>query len=404
MWQARRREGDGVEAPRGGWPQWGLLGLLAWLLTSAQPGGAGEIAIGMSTPLKSGPVALGQSTKLGVETYFEQVNKAGGVNGHTLKLIALDDGYEPAQAAPNMRRLITEEKVLAVIGNVGTPTAVVSVPIANELKTPFLGAVTGAGLLRKSPPDRYIFNYRASYSEETASMIEGLLAIGIQPQEIAFFTQNDGYGDSGYAGGIKALKAKGYAAADQLVHGRYTRNTTHVEGALAAILESAAPPKAIIMVGAYQACAAFIKEARQDLPDTLFINVSFVGSVALAKALGEAGNGVIITQVVPWFYDDLPGVTEYLAALQAFSPSAQPDFLSLEGYLAAKLLVEGIRRSGSVTDREKLVEALEGLREFDLGVGAKASFSRTDHQASHQVWPTLVHDGEFQPFEWEQLK
>ncbi len=185
---------------------------------------AAEIKVGMSTALSGSAQALGQGMKRGIEAYFKQVNQSG-VNGNTLKLVALDDGYEPAKAAPNMRRLIDEEKVLAVLGNVGTPTAIVSVPIANEKKTLLFGAFTGAGVLRQTPPERYIINYRASYAEETAAMIEGLLSSGIKSEEIAFFTQNDGYVDAGYNGAMKALKAKGVANPENLTHGRYTRNT-----------------------------------------------------------------------------------------------------------------------------------------------------------------------------------
>ncbi len=246
--------------------------------------------------------------KKGVEAFFHHVNQSGGVHGDTLRLLALDDGYEPARAAPNMRRLIDDEKVLAVIGNVGTPTAIVTVPIAQEKRTLLFGAFTGAGVLRKTPPDRYIMNYRASYAEETAAMIDGLLGIGIKPEEIAFFTQRDGYGDAGFQGASKALEARGFMDVRKLAHGRYTRNTTHVEDALGAILDADVEPKAIIMVGAYAPCATFIGMARKELPHTLFLNVSFVGSNALLNALGAESEGVIVTQVVPHFDDPLPAL------------------------------------------------------------------------------------------------
>ncbi|MBF0613792.1 MAG: ABC transporter substrate-binding protein [Magnetococcales bacterium] len=378
------------------------------LLTRTVPGWTEEILIGMSTPLESGPVALGQNTRLGVDAYFASVNRSGGVQGRTLRLLALDDGYEPTKAAVNMRQMIDQKKVLAVIGNVGTPTAVVTAPIANESRTILLGAVTGAGLLRKNPPERYIFNYRASYAEETAAMIDGLLGIGIKPREIAFFTQNDGYGDSGYSGSVAALKKRGFAETDSLAHGRYTRNTTHIEGALATILEAEIEPRAIIMVGAYPACAAFIREARKDLPNTLFLNVSFVGSAALAKALGKDGEGVIVTQVTPALNDPAPGVQSYREALKRHQADATPDFLSLEGFLAARILVEGIRHTrlnGNIAnEREALVDALENLRDYDLEIGMLVNYSKTDHQASHKVWPTRLIQGEFQPFAWSQLK
>ena len=376
-----------------------LVGALA-LVPIAQ---AGELKIGMTTALSGPAQALGQGVKLGVEAYFHKVNAAGGVNGNTLKLTPKDDGYEPPRAAPNMRQL-AGEGVLAVIGNVGTPTAIVTVPIANELKIPLIGAFTGAGVLRKSPPERYIINYRASYAEETAAMIDGLMSAGIKPEEIAFFTQNDGYGDAGYKGGIKALKAKGYAKAEQLAHGRYQRNTVNIEDGLGTILDADVEPKAIIMVGAYKPCAAFIKLAKQELPKVHFLNVSFVGSIPLAKELGSTGDGVIITQVVPHFNADLPAVKEYHKALKAFKASATPGFVSLEGFLAAKIFVEGLKKAGANPTRESLVDGLEGVSGFQLGTGVTVNYSKSVHQASHKVWPTVIKGGQFESLNWSDLK
>ncbi len=372
-------------------------------LFSAQPI-ANELKVGMSTALSGPAQALGQNVKLGVESYFKRINDAGGVNGHKLTLIALDDGYEPAKAAPNMRTLIDQESVVAVIGNVGTPTAIVTVPIANEKSVPLFGAYTGAGVLRQSPPDRYIINYRASYAEETAAMVDGLLAAGIRPEEIAFFTQNDGYGDAGYNGAIEALQRKGFSHGSALSHGRYTRNTLNVEDALIAILDAEIEPKAIIMVGAYGPCAKFIKLAKQDLPDALFLNVSFVGSVALKEALGpDNSEGVIITQVVPHYEADLAAVKEYQADLQRYDQSAEFGFASLEGYLAAKVFVEGIKNAGNEINAESIVTGLEQIKDLDIGIGTPISYSPDEHQASHQVWPTMIQNNGFNSFEWNQL-
>jgi ABC-type branched-subunit amino acid transport system substrate-binding protein len=359
---------------------------------------AGDLKIGMSTALSGPAMALGTSMKTGVETYFNKINSAGGVNGNKIKLIAYDDGYEPDKCAPNMRKLIVEDKVLAVIGNVGTPTAMVSVPIANEEKTLLFGAMSGAGVLRKTPVDRYVINYRASYAEETAAMVDGFLAAGIKPGEIAFFTQNDGYGDAGYSGGVTALKAKGYADAEHLPHGRYTRNTVNVEDAVGIIVN--AMPKAIIMVGAYKPCAAFIKMAKEFLPDTLYANVSFVGSIPLAKELGPTGDGVIVTQVVPHFDSDLPAVAEYRTDLAG----KDPDFVSLEGYLAAKIFVEGLKNSGASPTNESIIDALENINDLDIGTGVKVSYSKNNHQASHQVWPTIIKNGKHEALDWKSLK
>lgn len=360
------------------------------------------VSVGMSAALSGPASALGHGVKTGIESYFSRVNAEGGVNGHTLVLEALDDSYEPAKAAPNMNTLIDDKGVIAVMGNVGTPTAIVTVPIANEKQTLLFGAYTGAGVLRQTPPDRYIINYRASYAEETAAMVDGLLGAGIKPEEIAFFTQNDGYGDAGYSGAVAALKAKGFSGTDSLAHGRYARNTTNVEGALGTILDADIEPKAIIMVGAYAPCAEFIKQAKLDLPDAHFINVSFVGSIPLLKKLGADAEGVIVTQVVPHYASDLPGVAQYRADLKAYGGGAEPDFVSLEGYLAAKVFAEGLKAAPTMT-REGVIDGLQSLSGLDIGTGEPVSYSKTNHQASHRVWPTVIRNGVYETLNWADL-
>lgn len=364
-----------------------------------------DIALGMTTALSGPAKALGEEMKLGVDAYFQSLNSAGGVKGNPVKLIAVDDGYEPTRAAPNMRKLLDEDKVVAVIGNVGTPTAIVTVPIANENKTLLFGAFTGADVLRKTPPDRYVINYRASYAEETAAMIAGLTSIGIKPEEIAFFTQNDGYGDAGYKGGVDALKASGYSTPEKLAHGRYERNTVNVEDALSTLLDATIEPKAIIMVGAYAPCAKFIKLAKAEFPATLFLNVSFVGSQALLKELGAEAEGVVITQVVPSYDADLPLVKEYLAALKITNPTATPGFVSLEGFAAAKTLGLALQAAQDTSSRESVIDSLEKLGSFDIGSGGKLMLSPAEHQASHQVWPTIIRNGKFQALtDWTDAK
>lgn len=380
-----------------------LLGMAFWVLCLDSDAGT-EINVGMSTALSGPAQALGQGMQAGVEAYFNKVNAAGGVHGNSLKLIAIDDGYEPSKAAPNMRKLIDELQVISVVGNVGTPTAIVTVPIANEKKTLLFGAFTGAGVLRKTPPDRYVINYRASYAEETAAMIDGLLSAGIKPEEIAFFTQNDGYGDAGYKGAISALKSKGFADTHKLAHGRYTRNTLNVEEALSVILDAKVEPRAVIMVGAYAPNASFIKIAREDFPDTLFLNVSFVGSVALARELGDAGEGIIVTQVVPDFNSDLPGVVEYRQAMKTYAPDKVPGFVSLEGYIVAKIFVEGLKKSGPEQTRESIIDGLQSLGNLDVGIGETLKYSASEHQGSHKVWPTIIRGGKYVPYDWAELK
>ena len=359
----------------------------------------------MSTAL-SGPAAdLGKNMKQGVLVGLERANRAGGIHGRSLKLIALDDGYEPTRTAPNMRTLIEQERVLAVIGNVGTPTAIAAVPIANEQKTLLFAPFTGAGVLRKKPPDRYVINYRASYAEETGAMIDALIKTGkLRTDEIAFFTQRDGYGDAGFIGGITALKLHGLKDENTVVHARYERNTLAVENALANILIASPPPRAIIMVGAYAPCAKFIKLAVESGLEAVFLNVSFVGSAPLARELGNMSPQVIVTQVVPHPQEKtLSVVEEYHADLVKQFPSASPTFGSLEGYIASRIFIQALENIKGQPDRENVIDALESLGDFDIGLGHSLRLTKKQHQASHRVWPTIFRKGDFVPFQWKDI-
>jgi branched-chain amino acid transport system substrate-binding protein len=200
--------------------------------------GQPAIKLGMSAAMSGPAQSLGTDMRAGLESYFARVNQEGGVSGRPLELIVKDDGYVPEEAIRNMHALIDKENVLAVIGNVGTPTAQVTVPIGIEKKTLMFGFFTGAGLLRTKPPNRYVFNYRASYGQETAAMVQGLLARGILPYEIAIFAQDDAYGDAGYAGVMRGLEAAGNLPGQGLVQGRYERNTLDVEKALLDIVDA----------------------------------------------------------------------------------------------------------------------------------------------------------------------
>ena len=396
---------------RGLWSR--LTGLVAGVLLLAVSGAwtarastnsssPGEIVLGMSTVL-SGPAAdLGKDMRQGVLAGLERANRAGGVHGRRLRLIALDDGYEPARTSPNMRQLIEKENVLAVIGNVGTPTAVAAIPIANEQKTLLYAPFTGAGVLRKNPPDRYVINFRASYAEETGAMIDALITgAGLKIEDVAFFTQRDAYGDAGFAGGLAALKRHGLKDENAVLHVRYERNTLAVENAVASLLFAAHEPRAVIMVGAYAPCAKFIKVATEGGFKAMFLNVSFVGSQSLAAELGRLSAHVIVTQVVPHPLDaQVPVVRDYLADLKAFDAEAKPGFGVLEGYIAARVLLLALEKIPGEPTRDGVIEALEGLGEFDPGLGTKLTLGPKDHQASHGIWPTILKDGAFVPFAW----
>lgn len=388
---------------------WLLAGLLAFCAPGAAADGTAataesEIVLGMSTAL-SGPAAnLGQEMRQGVLAGFARANQAGGVRGRRLRLLALDDGYEPARTAPNMRQLLEKDNVLAVIGNVGTPTAIAAIPIANEQKTLFFAGFTGAGVLRNSPPDRYVINYRASYAEETGAMIDALIDGGLKPEDVAFFTQRDGYGDAGFNGGIAALKRHGLKDEKQVLHVRYERNTVAVENSVASLLFAERAPRAIILVGAYAPCAKFIKLAHEGGLKAVYLNVSFVGSNPLAAELGPIGAPVLVTQVVPHPFDaGVSLVREYQADLKTLDAAAKPGFGTLEGYIAARILVTALENIPGPPTREAVVSALEGLGEFDPGLGEKLNLGPKDHQACHRIWPTILRDGAFVPFSWKDI-
>ena len=235
-------------------------------------------------------------------------------------------------------------------------------------------------------------------------MVKGLLEAGILPYEIAIFTQNDTYGDDGYRGIVSSLEAAGYTHGHLLPHGRYERNTTNVEEGLLTILEAPIMPRAIIMVGAYVACAKFIRIARRVLPDSVYLNVSFVGSMALKDALGPAGNGVVITQVVPPLESALGITEEYRRDLAAYAPDAEPGFGSLEGYIVARIFVEGLKKAGPDINRETIIDALQDIHNLDIGLGTLISYSHDNHQGSQEIWPTVIRNGRIEPFDFASLK
>ncbi|HEY4885634.1 MAG TPA: ABC transporter substrate-binding protein [Myxococcales bacterium] len=365
-----------------------------------------EIVFGMSAPFSGPAKELGRGMKTGIDLAFAAANEAGGVNGRKLKLVALDDGYEPERTRTVMKDLADTRNVFGFIGNVGTPTAEVAVPFTLEKRMLFFGPFTGAGLLRRDPPDRYVFNFRASYAEETAATVKYLVDVRrILPDEIAVFAQQDGYGDAGFNGVAKMLR-KYNRNPDRALRVGYKRNTSDVGEAVETLLKSRHPVRAVVMVATYKAAAKFIEKVKAERPDIAFSNVSFVGSQALADELmmygGKVAEGVIVTQVVPLPHSKATAVLKYQELLPKYSLGEKPDFVSLEGYLAAGLLIEGLKRAGPDFTTESLVDALEGMRGVDLGVGATMAFGMSEHQASHKVWGTMLDaNGNFQTLDMD---
>ena len=355
------------------------------------------VTVGMSAAFSGPARELGRAMQLGIETCFRDVEAGGGVHGRSLELVALDDGYEPSRTVANMAQLVLERGVFAVLGNVGTPTAEVAVPFALDQDLPFFGAFSGADLLRQDPPDRWVFNYRASYFEETTALVEYFLdARGVHPDEIAVFAQQDSFGDSGYRGVEATLEARGHEG--PVLRLGYRRNTNDVSDAVEHLLRHESEIKAVILVATYRTAAEFIRQVEHETEgtgrDLLYAALSFVGSRAFAEELkglgGDTADGVIVSQVVPHFEADLPGVQRYRELLAEHFPSEQPGFVSLEGYLAARTFVEGLERAGRDLTPEGFIEAMESVDALDLGIGESLRFGPNRHQASDAVWGTML--------------
>jgi len=339
-----------------------------------------QIVLGQSVALSGPAQELGKDMQLGASLYFGQVNAKGGIHGRRIVLKTLDDGYESTRAAENTKKLIGEEKVFALFGYVGTPTSAAALPIFTEARVPFVGPFTGAELLR-NPFNRYVFNVRASYFDETEAIVQHLTAMSVD--KIAVFYQNDAYGQAGLAGVERALKKR---KLEIVAKGTVERNTVEVAKSVAEIAK--AKPQAVVMISAYKSCAAFINEMRKAGANPTFWNVSFVGSKALAKELGAEGRGVQISQVVPFPWDSsVPVVKEYRALIA--EAKGEPGFGTLEGFIAAKVMVEGLRRAGKNLTRESFIKAMESLDPYDAG-GFKVSYGPGNHNGSTFVDLTII--------------
>ena len=365
-----------------------------------------EIRFGIAAPFSGSSKELGRQMKLGIDTAFNRVNDAGGVEGRMLKLIAADDGFEPTRTADAMKQLYEKDQVFGMIGNVGTATAAVALPYALDRRMLFFGAFTGANVIRHDPPDRYVFNYRASYAEETDAAVRYFVKMRrIPPRQIAVFAQQDAGGDAGFAGVAKSFRSLG-ASDSGILRLNYQRNTVDVDDAVNQLKAQKVPIKAVVMISAYRPAAKFIEKTRDLFPGMLYSNISFVGSTALADELMLLGPryaaGAIVTQVVPAVSGYSSIVLEYKNALAKYFPGEAADYVSLEGYVAANVLIEALKRTGPQLDTEKLIDVLENMRDLDLGLGASLGFGRAEHQASHKIWGTALDEtGKYQAIELE---
>lgn len=334
------------------------------------------IVLGQSVPLTGPAAQLGLQMQLGAKAYFDAVNTGGGVGGLPVVLKTLDDGYDPARCKANTEKFIQED-VFALFGYVGTPTSLAALPLATAAKIPFIAPFTGAEALRE-PFNRLVFHIRASYYDETELIVKQLTQLDLK--KIAVFHQNDAYGQAGLKGVLRALDKRGL---QPVAVATVERNSVDVAAALKTLVP--AQPEAIVQISAYKSCAAFIREARKAGYFGQFYNVSFVGTQALADELGKDAAGVVVSQVMPSPFGTSAGlVSDYQQALHKLDPKAEPNYTSMEGYVAARVIVDGLRRLGGRPSREALVAALETLSGYDSR-GYRLQFSPTKHAGSSFV-------------------
>ena len=373
-----------------------LLGLGATSLMDvaahADPGVFDDrIVFGQSAAFGGPAAALGLGMREGILAAFKEANAAGGVNGRKLELVSYDDGYEPDRAIANTEHLIDNDGVFALVGEVGTPTSNAAQPIATQAGVPFIGPLTGAAFLR-NPALGNVINIRGSYDQETETWIEHL-TIDLGISRIAILYQDDSFGRAGLSGVTKAMEKRGMKP---VAEATYERNTTAVKMALLTIRQ--ADPQAVVMIGAYKPCAEFIKLAHVLKMNPVFVNISFVDANALAKELGEDGKGVVVTQVVPFPADtSIPLVARYQKALKAANPDAKIGFVSLEGYIVGRLVVEALGKVKGPVTRAALLSTIKETGTFDLG-GITLTYGPNDNQGMHQVFLTVIQaDGSIKP-------
>ncbi len=342
-----------------------------------------RIVLGQSAAFSGAAAQLGIQLNRGAKLYFDAINAAGGVHGAQIELRTMDDGYEPTRCKANTEALIKDD-VFALFGYVGTPTSIAALPLVNQHRMPFFGPFTGAEALR-DPFSRYVFHVRASYYDETALIVKQLTSLNLK--KIAIFRQNDSYGQAGLDGVVRALKTHNL---EPVAIGLVERNTVEVAAAVQTILPK--QPDAVVQISAYKSCAAFIREARKAGYGGTFYNVSFVGTQALADELGRQAMGVVVSQVMPFpFSLTTPLSREYLATVQKAGGENRPNYSSMEGYVAAKLFVEGLRRAGKAPNRDALIGGLETVQSMDLG-GFMVGYGARSHVASRFVDLSMLTD------------
>lgn len=351
------------------------------------------ILFGQAAALEGPSSALGQGMRQGILAAFAEVNAKGGVHGRKLELVSRDDGYDPDRSVVQTKKLIEEDQVFALIGAVGTPTAIATVPISSARNVPFIGPFTGAEFLR-APELRSVVNIRASYGAEAEAWIKHLTE-DLHFSNIAIFYQDDSFGRDGLMGVKRALDKRGLELSAE---GTFERNTRAVGSALRMLKR--AEPEAVVMVGTYGPCAEFIKLAHKAGFHPTFVNISFVGANALAKELGTAGEGVVVSQVVPFPWDtSLKVVADYQAAQRALDPRLTPDFVSLEGYLSGRLAAAALEMAGPSPTRANLLRVINDVGRFDIS-GSVITLGSKTQDVPPKVFLTVIQkDGSFKAVE-----
>lgn len=349
-----------------------------------------EIVIGMSNAQQGPASGLGKGMLTGADAFFRELNAKGGINGRTIKLIVKDDGYEPEKAIDSTLQLIDDEKVFALFGYVGTPTANAVIPIVKDSKVPLVGLFTGAMTLRK-PVTKEIINIRASYDDEAEVLVDSFIK-DTGAKKFAVLYQNDGFGLAVLSGTEKALKKRGMEIVGK---GAFQRNTVAVSEGFTSVKDSS--PDVVVMVGPYTPITAIIKLAGQEKLPAKLATVSFVGTDNLVSAVGSDGNGVVISQVVPFPEDtSVPIVKECSDAIKKHYPNEKTGFVNLEGCITAKVMSLGLEKTGKSLTRDGLIQAFENIKSLDIG-GARINMGADDHQALDEVFLSMIRDGKITP-------
>ena len=355
---------------------------------AAEPGITdNSITLGMTSPFSGTNGVYGTDMRQVIQTYFDQVNKAGGVNGRKINLVALDDGYETDRAVANTKSLIEEKNVFALLASYGSsPTTEAMNKVFGPAKVPLVGTISGAGSLREpisqNPNGRYMFNVRASYADETEAIVSQLVSLGLK--NIAVFYQNDGFGKSGLDGVTVALKKHNLAPTTAAT---VERNSVDVTAAVEAIAKS--KPQAVVMVTLYKPTAAFVKAMKKANQSPMFMTLSPVGTEQLVAELGPDARGIGISQVMPYPFNDIvPMVRDYQKLVGA---KAGYSYYGIEAYAMARVMVDALKRMGKDPSREKLMAALESTS-LDMG-GLKVTYSATNRQGSRFVELTVIGPG-----------